>query len=519
MSDTNKTSRPVRTRVAPSPTGDPHVGTAYIALMNWLFAKKHGGTFILRVEDTDQARSTAESEAQILDALRWLGLDWEEGPVKGGPHGPYRQSERSDIYREHVDRLLDENKAFKCFCTPERLDAMRKEQMKAGEPPRYDGHCEHLTTADVAAREKEGVPHTVRLKVPGEGVCVIDDAIRSEPIEIEWARVDAQILMKSDGLPTYHLANVVDDHLMEITHVIRGEEWISSAPKHLLLYDYFGWEPPVLAHLPLLRNADKSKLSKRKNPTSILFFERAGYLPEALVNFLGLFAKSDAEADEMTSLDALVEQFDLKNISLGGPVFDTGKLDWLNARYIRETMDSEGFAGRVRQWAVNADYMMPIAEMAQSRIEKLSDLGGIAAYFFRNRLDYDADILRAGVKLSEEQQRQAYQFALWQFDRLASWEKAEVEAVLRRTAELVEAKFKDVIRAFYLAITGSPTSLPLFDSIVHLGRDIMRERLRHSLDLLGAPSGKEQKRWQAVLDAPAPSAEAPAVMEKAGEAK
>ncbi len=492
-------NRPVRTRIAPSPTGDPHVGTAYIALMNYCFAKKHGGEFILRIEDTDQVRSTAESEVQILEALRWLGLDWAEGPDKGGPHGPYRQSERSAIYTEKCDQLLVEGKAFRCFCTAERLDAMRKEQMAAKLPPRYDDHCEHLAEADVAAQMAAGVPSVIRMKVPTEGVCIIPDAIRDEPIEIEWTKVDAQILMKSDGLPTYHLANVVDDHLMGITHVIRGEEWISSAPKHLLLYDYFGWEAPVLAHLPLLRNADKSKLSKRKNPTSILYYQRAGYLPEAVVNFLGLFAKSSGEEDEMTTLAELIDQFDLKNISLGGPVFDTAKLDWLNARYIRETMDAAGFAKRVQEWALNPDYLMPIAEMAQSRVQRLSDLGNLVAFFFANRLDIDADDLRDGVKLSELQQRQGYQLALWHFDRLTTWDKPAVEGVLRNTSEILDVKFKDLIRVFYLAIMGKPTGVPLFDSIVHLGRDILRERLRHGLEILGSPTTNEQKQWQALI--------------------
>ena len=493
--------RPVRTRVAPSPTGDPHVGTAYIALMNWLFAKRHGGQFLLRIEDTDQARSTRASEDMILASLRWLGLGWDEGPDVGGPHGPYRQSERSAIYTDHCDRLLNQGDAFRCFCSPERLDAMRKAQMKAGEPPRYDGHCLTLSDADIAAKTAAGRPFTVRMKVPTEDVCVVHDALR-DPIEIEWAKVDMQVLMKSDGLPTYHLANVVDDHLMGISHVIRGEEWISSAPKHLLLYRYFGWEPPVLAHLPLLRNADRSKLSKRKNPTSILYYQRAGYLPGALLNFLGLFARSVAEGDELASLDQMVDDFALENISLGGPVFDTAKLDWLNARHIRETLDLEGFADAIREWALNPAYLMPIAELAQSRITKLGDLGGLTAFFFMNRIEgMSAEKLR-DVKLTEEQQRQAYQLALWQFDRLAAFDKPGVEAVLRAVAEQVGAKFKDAVRAFYIAITGSPQSVPLFDSITHLGRDIARERLRHALELLGPPSSKEAKAWEALMAAP-----------------
>ncbi len=285
----------MRTRIAPSPTGDPHVGTAFVALINYCFARRNGGQFLLRIEDTDRARSTPASERAILDALHWLGLTWDEGPDVGGPHGPYRQSERTAIYREHADLLLEKGHAFRCFCTAERLEAMRAEQRALGKPAAYDGHCLHLTSDEVERQLAAGDPYVVRMKVPREGVCIVPDLLRGN-VEFEWRTVDMQVLLKSDGMPTYHLANVVDDHLMEITHVMRGEEWLSSAPKHILLYEYFGWEMPVLCHLPLLRNADRSKLSKRKNPTGILFYKRMGYLPEALLNFLGLWPTPRARA-------------------------------------------------------------------------------------------------------------------------------------------------------------------------------------------------------------------------------
>ena len=242
----------VRTRIAPSPTGDPHVGTAYVALFNMAFAHSQGGQFLLRIEDTDQVRSTPESEKAILDALHWLGLDWDEGPDNGGDKGPYRQSERSDIYREHADQLLDSGHAFRCFCTSERLDELRKTQMDNKQQVGYDGHCMHLEQSEVDARVAKGEPHVVRMQVPREEQCTFDDMLRGE-ISIDWAQIDLQILLKADGMPTYHLANVVDDHLMEISHVIRGEEWINSAPKHILLYEYFGWQAPVFCHLPLPR--------------------------------------------------------------------------------------------------------------------------------------------------------------------------------------------------------------------------------------------------------------------------
>lgn len=496
---TKPANRPIRTRVAPSPTGDPHVGTAYIALINYCFAKKHGGQFLLRIEDTDQVRSTRESEEKILDSLRWLGLSWDEGPDVGGPHGPYRQSERSAIYTEHCNRLLNDGHAFKCYCTPEELASMRAQQMAAKQPPKYDGRCAKLTQAECAERDAKGMSHVVRMMVPNEGVCVVQDTLRG-PIEFEYSVVDMQVLMKSDGLPTYHLANVVDDHLMGITHVMRGEEWISSAPKHLLLYQYFGWEPPVLTHLPLLRNADRSKLSKRKNPTSILYYQRAGYLPAAMQNFLGLFIKSASEEDEKTSLQELIDGFDVANISLGGPVFDTSKLDWLNGRYMREELTTEQFLGEVRKWALNDEYLTPIAEMAQSRIVKLGDLGALVAPFFMNRIEsLTAEKLRDGVKIEPDQQRAAYTLALQQFDAMIEWNKDGVDAALRKTAAALEIKLKDMIRAFYLAVLGAPQGVPLFDTITHLGRDILRERLRHAMELLGPASKKETEAWAAAL--------------------
>ena len=274
----------VRTRIAPSPTGSPHIGTAYIALFNYAFARKNNGQFILRIEDTDQSRSTRESEREILDALNWIGIPWDEGPDKGGPCGPYRQSERAAIYLEHALRLVETGMAYPCFCTPERLDELRRSQAKAGQDKLgYDGLCASLDPAEAGRRMAAGEPHVIRLRVPAEGECAFKDRFR-EMVRIPWNTIDQQILLKSDGFPTYHLANVVDDHLMGITHVIRGEEWISSTPKHLLLYKAFGWTPPEFAHLPLLRNPDKSKLSKRKNPTSILYYRRAGYLPAACRN-------------------------------------------------------------------------------------------------------------------------------------------------------------------------------------------------------------------------------------------
>jgi len=488
----------VRTRIAPSPTGDPHVGTAYVALVNYCFAKKHGGEFVLRIEDTDRARSTAESERAILDSLRWCGLSWDEGPDVGGPHGPYRQSERSAIYREYVGRLLGAGHAFKCFCTPQRLEEMRVAQRAAGQPPRYDGLCLTYPAQEIARREAAGEHYVVRMKVPSEGVCVVEDGRRG-PIEFEWKSVDMQVLMKSDGLPTYHLANVVDDHLMGITHVFRGEEWVSSAPKHLLLYAYFGWQPPQLTHLPLLRNPDKSKLSKRKNPTGILFYKAMGYLPEALLNFLGLLVNAAHEGeDEIMDLAHMVRRFDPEHIPTGGPVFDVAKLDWLNGRYIRERIDAHTFAERVRAWALTPERLERIAELAQPRVERLSDLGLLLAFLFAGRLPLQAQDLRSS-KLGELETRQAFALALAQLDAMPSWGVGGIEAVFKAIADALGKKARDVARPFYVAITGSPTSIPLYDSMELLGRDIVRERLRAALDLLGVPTKREQEEWKGLL--------------------
>ncbi len=318
----------VRTRVAPSPTGDPHVGTAYIALFNMCFARQHGGQFVLRIEDTDQVRSSKESEQQIYEALRWLGIEWDEGPDVGGPHGPYRQSERSEIYQKYANDLVEKGHAFHCFCSSERLDAVRAEQMANKQTPAYDGHCSHLEAGQAQQRVAAGESYVIRMRVPTEGVCVVKDMLRGD-VEIGWDRMDMQVLMKADGLPTYFLANVVDDHLMGITHVLRGEEWLSSAPKLIKLYEDFGWEQPELCYMPLLRNPDKSKLSKRKNPTSITYYERMGYLPEAMLNYLGRMGWSMPDEREKFSLTEMIENFDIQRVSLGGPIFDIEKLSWL----------------------------------------------------------------------------------------------------------------------------------------------------------------------------------------------
>ena len=392
---------------------------------------------------------------------------------------------------------MESGGAFKCFCTAERLATVREEQRARGDQPRYDGHCRTLSPSAVAELEAAGVPHVVRLIVPEEGICSIEDMARGT-VEIAWSTVDMQVLVKSDGMPTYHLANVVDDHLMGITHVMRGEEWIPSAPKHQLLYRYFGWEMPQLMHLPLLRNPDKSKLSKRKNPTSVIYYERMGYLPDAMVNFLGMFGLSEAEGDEKMPLDEMIRRFDVANISLGGPVFDTEKLNWLNSRYIRD-LSPEGFRRAAGDWAVNETYLARVAALAQSRTTVLSDLGTATAFLFAGRLGVEEARLLDG-KLDRDTVRRGYQTIQFALDGIEDWTADAINAALRRVADAVGAKFRDMVRHVYVAITGAPVSLPLFDSMELLGRDLCRERLREAIAALGGVSNKEQKAWRTEWD-------------------
>ncbi len=483
----------VRVRVAPSPTGDPHVGTAYQALFNYAFARQNGGKFILRIEDTDQARSTRESEQMILESLGWLGLRWDEGPDVSGPHAPYRQSERLPIYREHVDELLSAGHAYRCFCTKERLDAMRAENRDQKVFPGYDRRCREIPAGESTSRADASDTFVVRMKIPIDGDCVMHDLLHGD-IKKDWASVDDQVILKSDGFPTYHLANVVDDHLMEISHVIRGEEWINSVPKHLKLYEYFGWEPPVFCHLPLLRNndANKSKLSKRKNPTSINYYRRAGFLPEALVNFMGMFGWTRAEGEEKFTLDEFTENFDIKSLSVGGPVFDVEKLRWLNARYIREDYDAASLSKLLRDWALGPEYLEKIVPLAQPRLETLSDWGFLTAFFFADRVPVRAEELTLKGKESADLAN-IFQMSVWMFDELSSFDAKSIEGVLRSLSEKLDIKLRDLTRPFYVAITGSKASTPLFDSIALLGRDLTRTRLREAIELLGGLSTKKTK--------------------------
>ena len=485
----------VRTRVAPSPTGDPHVGTAYMALFNRCFARAHGGEFILRIEDTDLARSTPEAEQAVLKSLRWLGLDWDEGPDIGGPHGPYRQSKRGDTYANYAWQLVEAGKAFVCYRTREELNTLREARRESGNSSALKPTDLILPADEQAARKAADAPFVIRMMVPEvDGACAIQDMLRGT-IELDWSMVDAQILLKSDGMPTYHLANVVDDHLMEISHVIRGEEWINSAPKHILLYQYFGWETPVFCHLPLLRNVDKSKLSKRKNPTSILYYQRMGFLPEALVNYLGRMGWSMPDEREKFSLSEMLAAFDIQRVSLGGPVFDVEKLSWLNGMWIRDELSDEQLADRLQEWALNRDTLMAFLPFARQRMETLSDLAPLGNYLVSGMLPITAEDLKS-AGMEEDQLIEVLQYALWRLEAEQQWNRDNIFNGLKAIADAMDIKLKSFLAPLFIAIAGSSASISVMDSMALLGADMTRARLRHALNVLGGVGKKKLKKME-----------------------
>lgn len=381
----------IRDRFAPSPTGNVHVGSLRTALYNYLFAKKNNGQFLLRLEDTDRTRYEEGAVENLLDALMVTGVVPDEGLfeedgkiIQKGDCGPYIQSERLDIYKKYIDQLLENGQAYYCFCTKERLDEVREKQKAAGETPRYDGHCRNLPREEVEARVAAGEPYVIRLKLPEDHVVAFDDAVRGR-IEINTNDLDDQVLIKTDGFPTYHFAVVVDDHLMGITHVIRGEEWLPSTPKHVYLYECFGWEQPQYVHLSNILNDDHKKLSKRQGDVSVGDFLKKGYLPEALINFLALLGWSPENEQEIFSMDELIEAFDLSRINKSGAVFDRAKLDWMNAHYIKE-LPIEELTGRMIPYLLDAGYITEVD--VQNRMSWLEKVGEL----MRERLNYFAQV-------------------------------------------------------------------------------------------------------------------------------
>ncbi len=482
----------VRVRIAPSPTGEPHVGTAYIGLFDMAFARHEGGKFVLRIEDTDRERSTKESEQAIFRALRWVGLEWDEGPDVGGPYGPYRQSERADIYKEHAQQLLGSGHAYYCFCTPERLRAVREEAQRRKQPPMYDGTCRDLPKQEVEERLAAGEPAVIRLKVPKGGETSYVDLVRKkgEPVVFQNAVIDDQVLLKSDGFPTYHLANVVDDHLMKITHVIRAEEWVSSTPKHILLYKAFGWEPPQFAHMPLLRNPDKSKISKRKNPTSLDWYRQHGYLPEAMLNFLGLMGFSTEAGKEIFDLDTMVREFSWDRVSTSAPIFDLAKLEWLNGMYIR-SLGVDALTERLRPFAEegrldSTEKTRKMVTIIQERLKTLAEFDLWTWFFFTDKLQYDPELLIA-KKMTREDTAEALAASASAFGAVEDWSTEPLEHLGRGLCEGLGLKVRQLFMTLRVAITGGTKSPPLFESMEILGKDTCIRRVEKARALLTPP--------------------------------
>src|SRR3954470_12968978 len=465
-----------RLRVAPSPTGDPHVGTAYMSLFNLGFVRRHGGSFVLRIEDTDRARFRSDSEQQIYDTLRWLGLNWDEGPDIGGPYEPYRQSERLDTYQPFVDQLLADGHAYRCWCSTERLAEMRDLQQKKKQPTGYDRLCYGKTEQERRALGGASETPVVRMLIPDDAPLTFTDIIRGE---VNAPRPDDQVILKADGFPTYHLAVVVDDHLMNITHVVRGEEWISSTPKHLLLYRWLGWDRPAFAHMPLLRNIDKSKISKRKNPAARLtWFIEEGYLPEALRNFLGLMGYSMPDGQEVFTFDEMVQSFDWSRVNAVGPVFDIDKLGWLNGHYIRE-LPVEELAERIVAYlgvtGERADLVRRATPLVQERMSVLREAREMLGFLVDEEFAFDP---AAAEKFLGVEQRPTLQAARDALAGLSTWETASIEAALR--ASLLDGlglKPKHAFGPVRVAVTGRTVSPPLFESIELLGRERTLARL------------------------------------------
>ncbi len=480
MTETNfqKNQKPTRTRIAPSPTGIAHVGTAWMSMFDLALARQTGGQFVVRIEDTDRTRFVEGAEEKIYEAFQWLGIEYDEGGEKGGPLGPYKQSERLDIYQKYIQELLAKDEVYYCFCTPERLAQMRDAQQKAGQLPKYDRHCRALSKEDVEKKLAAGEKHVIRLKVPDEGSISWEDAIRGH-VEFELKNVDDQVLMKSDGFPTYHFAVVVDDHLMEITHVLRGEEWISSTPKHLLLYKAFGWDVPVLAHMPLIRNVDKSKLSKRKNDVSILSYRDRGYLPEALLNFIALLGWSHPEQKEIFSLQEFLRVMTLDHIQKTGPVFDTKKLDWMNGMYIRALKPAE-LVKKITPFLPTdfpQEKRTEILPLITERLITLKDVEELTSFFYR---DIELDKALLLKKSSPEEVKQQLKEVIDVVQK-SQWVISDVESAVRNLQAEKNYQKSQFFMMIRVAITGRSATPPLFETMHILGKEKTIERLQAAL--------------------------------------
>jgi glutamyl-tRNA synthetase len=489
----------VRTRIAPSPTGDPHVGTIYIALFNLAFAKKNNGKFILRIEDTDQTRSHITYENNIFKSLKWAKINWDEGPDIGGQYGPYRQSERLDVYKKYASELLEKDKAYKCFATKEELEEMREVAIKTGSKLGYDRRYRNLSKEEIKKREDENQKYVIRLKVPLSGELTFEDKIKGT-ITTPLADIDDQVLFKSDGFPTYHLANVVDDHLMKITHVIRGDEWISSTPKHILLYEAFGWEKPVFMHMPLLCGKDGKKLSKRKNPTSTFFYKDSGFLADALVNFLTLMGYSTPDEKELYSFEKFTKNFDYKRIGKSAAFFDIQKLQWINQQYIINTLSEKDLLENLKKWQFNDEFFEKLMPLCHTRMKTFTDFIELFDFMFINNLKLSDDLL-----LSNNLKKEHAPFLLYtmmqlleKYDTLTdeSFEKCSIEL-----SDLFKINHKKVVMPLLFAsIQGKKFGPPLFKSAPILGKDRIRARFLNAIEFLGGLSNKKIDNLKNLID-------------------
>ncbi len=493
---------PVRVRYAPSPTGRFHIGGARTALYNYLLAEQTGGQFIIRIEDTDRKRFVPGSEEEILEALEWLGLQWHEGPHRGGPFEPYRQSERQDIYHDHARKLVEMDKAYYCFCTPDRLNRMRQEQQRRKQPPRYDRLCRRLSLEEAEERRAAGEPCVVRFKTPTEGSTTAVDELRG-PITVENANLDDYILLKSNGLPVYHLAAMVDDHLMEITHVLRSAEWLPTFPLHVLIYEAFGWDQPYWVHPSVFLNpSGKGKMSKRfaADPKSgvtaiyALDLKPLGYLPEAVNNWLALMGWSYDDRTEIFSLDELIEKFSIEKLNPSPAAVNYGKLDHFNGVHIR-SLDPEDLASRLVPFFASAGYsvepstLLPIVPLIQERIRTLDEAVNMAGFFFESGVSPRAEEL-IGKDLSADQSAQAVTAALDAISALDSFDHQTLDNALRALAESLKLKPGQLFGILRMAVTGQKVSPPLFETMELVGRKNVLARISRAAELLEELAGQ-----------------------------
>ena len=471
----------VRVRFAPSPTGEPHVGNIRTAVFAWLFARGRGGSFLVRIEDTDRARLTEGAVESVLESLRWLGLDWDEGPDIGGSFGPYFQSERKERgdYKIAANRLLSSGHGYYCFCPPQRLQKVREEQRAAGRPPAYDRRCRGLDPDELERALDNGQPPVVRFAAPLSGQTVVSDLVRGE-VSFDNSVMDDFVMLKSDGFPTYHLANVVDDHAMKISHVMRADEWLPSFPRHWLLYEALGFTRPLFAHVPVILAPDRSKLSKRHGATSVAEFRRGGYLPDAMVNFLCLLGWSLDDRTEILKRCELTRHFSIERVSRSPAIFNVEKLDWMNGLYIREASPTELADELVRYWSQAAPHgfdrepdretLLGVVPLIQERIKRLSDAAPLIRFLFSSELSYEgADLVQK--KMDAAGTLHAVRRALSVLAETEPFEAEAIEPRLRALAGDLGLRLGQLLGSLRIATTGQRVSPPLFESMELLGRD------------------------------------------------